>query len=155
MASYNGHALVTGLAPTGKVVTIDAYASVFADSVPVQHVSRLTEHIGADGTTAALQWDDSHYELSITIRPASSTAIPNLQTQAVVIPKGSVVELTGFHPVKESDGALTPVLTEFLNADDWIVVGDTSVTLNASGAMEVQLQLRRYPDSPGLDTPVP
>jgi len=154
-ALYNGYAVISALAATGKVVTIGGYGSCFADSVPVQHVSRLTEHIGADGTTAALQWDDTHFELSLTFRPASTPAAHNLATYPVIIPKGSVVALTGFHAVKESDGAGTPVLTEFLNKNDWIVVGDTTFTLNAAGTAEVQLQLRRYPASPGLITKVP
>jgi hypothetical protein len=50
--------------------------------------------------------------------------------------------------------AVTPVLTEFLNTD-WIVVGDTSVTLNAAGSAEIQLQLRHYPESPLLENQVP
>jgi len=154
-ALYNGYAVISALAATGKVVTIGGYGSCFADSVPVQHVSRLTEHIGADGTTAALQWDDTHFELSLTFRPASTPEKHDLTTYSVIIPKGSTVALTGFHAVMESNGAATPVLTEFLNKDDWIVVGDTTFTLNAGGTAEVQLQLRRYPLSSGLVTEIP
>jgi hypothetical protein len=69
MSLFNGHVLITALAPTGALVTIGGYGTAFTDSAPVQHISRLTEHIGAMAARRR-QWDDTHYEMSLTFRPA-------------------------------------------------------------------------------------
>jgi hypothetical protein len=150
-ATFVGHATISAVSPSGDTVTITGYGAVFLDNVPVQHVSRLTDHIGTSGRTAAIQWDDDHFELSVTFRPAKAGARHDLATYPLIYPKGSILSLSGFHPIRE-DGATPP---EFLNATDWIIVGDSTVTLTTTGSAEVQLQLKRYPGSPGLMTPIP
>jgi hypothetical protein len=151
MSTFLGHVLLTGLTPgSNQIVTVGGYGTCFADSVPLQHVSRLTEHIGADGRTGALQWDDDHYELSITFRPARTTASgPSTPPHEFLFKKGSTVELSGFHAIAETIGA---GLTEAINGK-WILVGDTTVTLNAAGAADVTLALRRYPGNAALTPP--
>jgi hypothetical protein len=155
MSSYNSHAFVSGLTTVGTTVAIGGYAVCFADSVPLQHVSRLTEHIGANGKTGALQWDDDH-TMSITFRPAKKGVPLDPATYPMIIPTGAVVALTGFHPVMESNGGIpTPDLSDRLNSPDWLVVGDTTVTLNASGVAEVQLQIRQYPNNIDIKVHIP
>lgn len=161
MSSYNGHAFISGLAPSGTTVTIGGYGTCFVDSAPLQHVSRLTEHIGADGKTGALQWDDDHYEMSLTFRPAKKGAVMESSKGYVTIRKGSKVTLTGFHVINEYNGKspqAEPIvagdLTAILNVD-WIVVGDTAVNLNAAGNCDVQLQLRHYPGNVDIKVMIP
>lgn len=160
MSSFNGHAFVSGLTGTGAVVTLSGYGTVFADTIPIQHVSKLTEHIGSDGNMGALQWDDEHYEISMTFRPAKKDAHFNTSKVAFFVPKGSKVTLSGFHAVGGTTGELdtgsppAPKIVEVLNAD-WIVCGDTSVTLNAAGNADIQLALRRYPGNLDIHATVP
>jgi hypothetical protein len=156
MSTFFGHALINGIAPgSGQSVTVGGYGTCFADSVPLQHVSRLTEHIGADGRTGALQWDDDHYELSLTFRPAKVGATPEAPPLEFFFAKGSTVELSGFHEIAEdltSGGGSG--FAAVLNGS-WILVGDTAVTLNAGGVAEVTLNLRQYPGNVALTPTTP
>lgn len=145
---FHGHAFIHGVAANSSTVSIGGYAAVFIDSVPVQHSATFTEHIGADGKTGALQWENEYLELSLTFRPAASTTVADADAKAILIPKGATVTLSGFRPVKLNNA-------DILNGD-WINTGDATLTLNASGAGEVSLVVRNYLDKQtALKTAVP
>jgi hypothetical protein len=161
MALYTGFATVVGISASGSTVNMGAlpltgadatalfgYAAVFLDSLPVQHTATFTEHIGADGEVAALQWVNEYLEISVTFRPVSDTSLAAANAKFIIIPKGAVVELSNFKIVKRFPSNAVTTDPAAPNSDiintKWINVGDATYTLNASAPGEIQLQLRNY-----------
>jgi len=138
---FNGFAFIQGVG-TACTVTVSGYAAVFMDSAPISHRAKLDEHVGTDGNFCALVHSQQYLELSLSFRPASSSVVPD--DGAVILSKGSKVTLSGFKPVKLTYGT-PPAATDILNTD-WLLVGDTTITLNAADPAVVDLTIRNYLD---------
>jgi hypothetical protein len=148
MTTFNGFADIRGVG-TACTVAVGGYASVFMDSAPVAHRATVTEHVGADGSTCSIVHSNEYIELTIAFRPVSSVSKTAADGYAMFLPKGSTVALTGFKPVKIGT-------EDILNSSDWILVGDSTVTLNANDAGVVDLTIRNYLDhADSLKTQVP
>lgn len=139
---FTGHATIKGISPEGNETVnigtaLQGYAAVFMDSAAIAYIHRRREeHVGTDGNTAALESQDPRLEINATFRPCSDQSIAGAGAKAILIPDGTVVTLSGFHPVKLGG-------VDKLNGD-WMVFGDTTLTLNKDGPAEVSLVLRNY-----------
>jgi hypothetical protein len=155
----NGYATIKGISKDDAcTVTIEGYANVLIDTVPIQLMTDLTEHMGAHGHgPCAMEWRNQRVMLEITFRPASSTSQEDANEKAILIPQGTVVTLSGFLPVTILNAVAASREEDLLNGD-WLHVGPTTtLTLNASApGGEVQLTLGYYFDrQTNLTTEVP
>jgi hypothetical protein len=141
----NGHALVYGISPTtGATVQIGGFAKCFLDSLPVAHRAKMDEHTGTNGLTQAIVHTNQYFEIGISFRPASTTTQASADTSAFFPLKGATMALSGFKSVRHNSA-------DILNGD-WIIVSDSTVTLNASDPASIDLTLRRYLDGTQMTT---
>lgn len=139
MPVYNGHAFCQGISPTNATVVIGGFAKAFVDSVAIAHRAKFDEHVGTNGLTAAFVHTNQFFEISISFRPSSSTTQASADTEAIFVLKGATITLNGFKPARHESA-------DILNGD-WIVVSDSTLTLNKDEPMTIDLTIRRYLDS--------
>lgn len=146
----NGHAQVFGITASGNTFVLGGYVNVFADSLPVALRTKMDEHIGTSGKTAAIQWTNPYLEISVTFRPANTGSKSGAADKIVFLPPGCKVVMSGLRKITiatDFDGTHpgSGYLEDILNdATGWINMGDATITLTKDSNAEVQLTLRHY-----------
>ena len=143
MNTFNGYAFITKIG-TSCTLSVGAYAKVFLDTLGVRHIAKLDEHIGVNGETCALVHSNEYLEINASLRLASDVSEEEVEEDFTFLPKGSTVVLSGFKPLMFQVAPAPEDKTDVLNdPTGWILVGDTTLTRNAStdpGTADVTLR---------------